>query len=252
MTYGLVRVPQTARAENVVAVHDDSILHRAAKRLSSRAHRFDIRRPAERPAVAEFTHEAAVRQIQRFALLAYCAVFEVDMEVHRQTRTRTQTRPALSGMNFDRTQNLDHADRRGETFDPSGKKAPHERRSAAVEDRNFGSVDPNQCVVYPTAGQRGHHVLDRGNGYASSVQDHRAKRRMQGMVERGRNSPVAQTNVGALENDTMIGRRRAYAQRDRKTGMQTDTRVPGGGLNGCLQNYLKRLCASARLRFGGR
>ena len=105
----------------------------------------------------------------------------------------------------------------------------HERRGAAIHDRQFRRIDLDERIVDAESCKRRHQVFDRRNPHLPRRQRGR-HRRIADVSDKSRNQH-RRTHVYSTEYDSRIHRRRAQRHDDFLAGMHTDP----GGTNRVLQ-----------------
>ena len=206
VAHGLIGVAEPTGAEHIIAIHNNRVVQRAAKRQTVLAHRLHIRPTAECAAVTQLTGKSAVGHIQRFGLVANRAIFKINREFDCQTVRRQQCRPRPVFFNCNRLQHFDGPHRRVLPLNAAGHDAPHKRRRRAIQDRNLGAINFNQCVMHTTSGQGRHHMFDSRHRHARTVDQTSAERAALNHVPAGRNHCIPQRDIGAPEPDAMLRR----------------------------------------------
>ena len=148
---------------------------------------------------------------------------------------------AVAVLHPHRAQHLDRLDRgvAGLGNDAGAVDQEDEGRGGAVQDGHFRAVDLDQRVVHAAAGQRRHHVLDRGDAAA----------RVAGDAERGAEPGVhhvveaggdVEADVGAAEHDAGPGGRRPQGERNAAAAVQADADAADGRLQRAAATRLDR------------
>ena len=123
---------------------------------------------------------------------------------------------------LDRLQHPEMQARHGERAQAGLVQQDHERRRAAVEDRDLGAVDLDEHVVDTEGQERRQEVLDRADREAVAQQRRRVVLRAD--VREGGGDGDA--HVRADEADAVLGRRGPQAQPHRTPRVKPDARAP--------------------------
>ncbi|SPA45666.1 conserved hypothetical protein [Cupriavidus taiwanensis] len=222
VAHELVAVAQFLVVEHAVLVQHDRVVQAAAARQAHFAQGLDLVRKAEGAGAGNLAHVAGVGEIDREGLagLVDRRVAEVDGERQLEAEERLQPRQLVAFAHFHRLLHADEGLGRILLLDASRLQQEHERRRAAVHDRDFLGVDVDIEIVDAQAGAGGHQVLDGGNARASLLQHRRQARVADGRSGHGNLDGLGQ--VDASEDDAGTRRRRTQRQRDLAAGVQAD------------------------------
>ena len=163
--------------------------------------------------------------VERELLTPDQGVIEFDFGFNAQA---AQVRPqfavaAVVGIDPYRLEHLDVAPTRRHRRNTGLIDRIDEGRSAAVHDRNFGTVDLDNGVVDPKPEQRGKHVFGGGYGRTVSIAEHRGEFGRCHRSEVGRKFAVfLAIDSDSPEYDAGIRFSRMKRYRNGRTGMDAD------------------------------
>ena len=140
---------------------------------------------------------------------------EVDLVVENEAVRRRDANRLLAVDDLDRLADAQHRDVDAECAYAGGIDEVHERKRAAVDDRDFGAVDEDVDVGHAAGVERGQEVLDRADRDVVATDRRR-------VIERGgrglQRRDAQAVEVRAHELDAVAGGR----------GDQLDARVDAG------------------------
>ena len=234
----LVLVAQTLLVHYLFAVDDYGIVQAPAQDQVLLAQEIEVLHEAEGPGPAHLLDERRGGKINLRAAVPVLEhrVVELYGKTHLEPVIRFERRPFVSVLHaqfpfypektllfilFPHSRGLDHE---------------HERTGAAVHDRHLLGAHVNIGIVDTESGQRGEQVLHRGN--TGAVADQRRGQPGAAHVGHLRRDLRRGVMVDTAEDDTRVGRCRAYGDVGFLAGMQPYPLRPDRVFQCALSNHL--------------
>src|SRR3954447_3261982 len=202
-------------ADHAFVVEHDAVLDRAAAGEAGSAHLLDIAQEAKRAGRRDFLEETVVVEVELQRLPSDDRVAEIDLVLEDQAIRRRDADALLALDDLDRLLDPEDRDLGAEGADAGGVDEMHERQRAAVDDRDFRTVDLDVDVGDAAGHDRREEMLDGADRDVVFADGGRVVEGGGGCLEGGDAEAV---EVGADEGDATAG----------GSGMQRDAGVDAG------------------------
>src|SRR5947207_5310171 len=147
-------------ADHSFVVEHDAVLDRAAARETGGAHLLDVAQETERTGRGNLLEEAVVIEVELQRLPSDHGMAEIDLVLENQAICRGNADAFVAFDDLDRLLDLEDRDLRAEGADAGCVDEVHERERAAVDDRDFGTIDLDVDVGDAAGHDRRQEMLD--------------------------------------------------------------------------------------------
>src|SRR5581483_3038886 len=222
-------------AEAELAVHDtliiehDAVFDRPAARQTGSAKLLDIAHETEGARRCDLLQEVVVIEVELHRLAADDRMVEIDLVLENQPVCRGNSNTFIAIDDLDRLLDPQHRNLGAERTDTGGVDEMHERKRAAVDDRNFGTIDPDVDIGDPARHDRGEKMFDGANRYVVLTDRGRVIESSGRSLESGNAKAV---EIRTDESDSASSG--SGVQRDFRVdaGVKSDTRDADGCVDG--------------------
>src|ERR1051326_2636241 len=213
-------VAETKRsADHAAFVEHDRVLDRAAARETNCAQLLDVAHEAERSRRRDLAEEVVALEVEVEGLPSDRRMIELDAVLDDEAIGRRDADALLALDDLDRLFDAQYGNVRFELAHARGVDEMHERKRAAVDDRNFRAIDVDVNVGDAVRNDFGEKMFDRTDLHVVLADRRRVVERGRRRLQRGDAQSI---EVGANKSDAAARRGRMKSDSCVDAGVKSD------------------------------